>query len=190
MGPQAERSGRLSARAFARRVGVDEAQVRKAIRTGRLERCLGRWQGRVVIADVALADREWRENQDPAKAPTPGRGRRSTVADARRRVLDLQAAKLQQDYDLRAGTLVAIDEVETRLTPMILQARNQLLGLPAHAKQRLPHLTPADLAVLDQLVREALEELAAGDHPQPKAGVVEYLLAPLNRVPPHKRNVP
>lgn len=155
--------GPLSVPAFARRVGVDEAAVRKAIRTGRLERCLRRLKGRLVIADVDLADQEWRTNRDPTRdGPRDRRARGRTVADARRRVLEAQYAKLRLDHDLKTGKLVALEAVEMDLMPKILQARNQLLGLSTRAKQRLPHLTASDLVVLDAIVREALEEVAAG----------------------------
>ena len=71
--------GALSLRAFARRVGVDEAAVRKGIRNGRLERSIGQRRGRPVILDVALAMREWADNRDPAK----GRAPRNSTASAR-----------------------------------------------------------------------------------------------------------
>jgi len=44
----------------------------------------------------------------------------------------------------------------------VVGTRTHLLGLPTRAKQRLPHLSNADLGVLDGLVRESLEELADG----------------------------
>jgi len=45
---------------------------------------------------------------------------------------------------------------------IVVGTRTHLLGLPTRAKQRLPHLSNADLGVLDGLVRESLEELADG----------------------------
>jgi phage terminase Nu1 subunit (DNA packaging protein) len=40
--------------------------------------------------------------------------------------------------------------------------RTRLLGVPSAAKQRIPHLEIEEVEVLTLLVREALEELAAG----------------------------
>jgi hypothetical protein len=58
-----------SLRGFARLVGVNEAAVRKAIASGRLERSVGRnAKGQPAIIDVELAAYEWRANRDPAKA--------------------------------------------------------------------------------------------------------------------------
>jgi phage terminase Nu1 subunit (DNA packaging protein) len=54
---------------------------------------------------------------------------------------------------------VSSSEVKLRWSAHVVAARTKLLGLPSRAKQRLPHLTPADLATLDRLIREALEEL-------------------------------
>ena len=57
----------VSISAFARRKEVNESSVRKAIRSGRLERCLGSVNGRTAIVDIELADFEWLNNSDPSK---------------------------------------------------------------------------------------------------------------------------
>jgi hypothetical protein len=57
----------MSLRDFAKVVVVNESAVRKAIRTGRLELSIGYVAGRPFIKDVALAQREWIANRDPAK---------------------------------------------------------------------------------------------------------------------------
>jgi phage terminase Nu1 subunit (DNA packaging protein) len=41
--------------------------------------------------------------------------------------------------------------------------RNRLLGVPSAAKQRIPHLELEEVELLTLLIREALEELAAGE---------------------------
>jgi phage terminase Nu1 subunit (DNA packaging protein) len=38
-----------------------------------------------------------------------------------------------------------------------------MLGVPSKAKQRIPHLTPDEVAVLLDLIREALQNLASFD---------------------------
>lgn len=55
----------ISLRAFARQMEVNESTIRKAIRSGRLERCIAYRNGLPVIADAALAAREWHANYDP-----------------------------------------------------------------------------------------------------------------------------
>lgn len=136
---------------FAKRVHVDEAAIRKAIRSGRLAQSIR--GGKIV--DVALAAREWRENRDPGhdfQSP-------SELTGVRQREITARATKLEQDVARRAGTLVPAAEVEVRWSARVVAARTKLLGLPSRAKQRMPHLTAADLTELDRLVREALEEL-------------------------------
>ena len=41
-------------------------------------------------------------------------------------------------------------------------SRMKLLGVPSRARSRLPHLTLDDVAVIEELQREALEELSEG----------------------------
>ena len=57
--------------------------------------------------------------------------------------------------------VVAMDEVENKWCNIITNARNKLLGIPAKAKQRIPDLDTNAVACLDDIVREALEELSA-----------------------------
>jgi len=59
---------------------------------------------------------------------------------------------------LRRDLLPAV-EVEARLTGVFRKVRAGLLAIPARAAQRLPHLTAADIAVMDREVRAALTEL-------------------------------
>ena len=43
---------------------------------------------------------------------------------------------------------------------IITRARTKLLGIPTKAKQRIPDLDTDAIGVLDDIVREALEDLA------------------------------
>ena len=147
----------LSVSAFAKSVGVDEKAVRVGIRNGRLERSLGvDAAGRSVIVDAVLAEREWRDNSDTSKqrGKLPG-----TIAEERRRLLQAQRRKVNLQIRERRGALVPLRAVELRFSTRVVTARTKLLGIPSRAKQRLPHLTTADLAALDELIREALDEL-------------------------------
>jgi phage terminase Nu1 subunit (DNA packaging protein) len=97
------------------------------------------------------------------------RRHRSSGLDAQRARAGLDKAR-REEVELRLavkrGELVSLRDVEQRMARGIIQARTHLLGLPTRAKQRLPHLAPGDLTVLDALVREALEELASGVPPE------------------------
>jgi len=153
----------MSVNAFAGHVGVDEKAVRKGIRNGRLTQSIGRnTQGHPVILDVALAEQEWERNRDTTKVRGPDF---ATIADHRKRLVQAQTRKIQQAYREKARQLVPARAIEIRFSTRVVTARTKLLGLPSRMKQRCPHLTAADLQVLDELIREALEELADDAHP-------------------------
>jgi len=148
----------LSVNAFAARLGVDEKAVRKGIRNGRLERSVGQdAKGRSIIVDVALAEQEWQQNSDPSRV----RGKDiATTADERRRLIHAQRRKVNLHIRERLRDLIPRRAVEIRFSTRVVTARTKLLGIPSRAKQRIPHLTTADLAELEALIREALDELA------------------------------
>ena len=51
---------------------------------------------------------------------------------------------------------------EIRYATMVITAKTKLRGLPSRVKQRIPHLTLEELAIMAALIDEALEELASG----------------------------
>ena len=61
---------------------------------------------------------------------------------------------------MKEKELVPMGEVENKWCDIITNARNKLLGIPAKAKQRIPDLDTNAVACLDDIVREALEELS------------------------------
>jgi phage terminase Nu1 subunit (DNA packaging protein) len=89
------------------------------------------------------------------KQPDP-----TSIADLRRRLLAVQARREEAKAALEEGRVVRVADVEHRWSLRVVQARTKILGAPSRIKQRLPHLTTRDLQVIDQVLREALEELA------------------------------
>lgn len=73
-----------------------------------------------------------------------------------------QAALVEAKLAEKRGELVPAADVEARLVSVFGMCRTKLLGIATRTRQRLPHLTGKDVAVIDSLVREALEDLAAG----------------------------
>lgn len=73
---------------------------------------------------------------------------------------DMKARLAELEYRRRIGELVDAREVEKRITEAFARCRTRLLALPRKAKAQLPHLSLEDVARLDTLVREALDELA------------------------------
>jgi hypothetical protein len=157
----------MSQRAYARRRGVSHVAVQRAIREGRISASVV--EGRIIDPD--LADREWDTYTDPTRLPARVIDQRSAAASGSPAVAGMSTveaatadkfwkAKLSElKFRQEAGELVPAADVEHRLEDVFLSCRTRLLGLPSRARQALPHLTLEDLAVLEGLVREALEEL-------------------------------
>lgn len=142
------------------------------------------------ILDAALADSEWARNTDWSEAPAAIREREAariapvldvvevlnppiggdappapalggTLAENNAVKAYWQARQAELDYREAAGELVPAAEVRGKLEDVFHSCRTKLLGVPARARQRLPHLSAADIGEFEELVREALEALAA-----------------------------
>jgi hypothetical protein len=71
-----------------------------------------------------------------------------------------QALLEEHKLAMAVGKVVEVEEVAASVAAMISSSRTKLLGLVVRVAQRLPHLSREDLAVIDGLQREALEDLA------------------------------
>ena len=91
-----------------------------------------------------------------------GAGSGDSVATERRRLLAAQAEKAELFNAQRSGELISTVEVTRIWSGIVMAARTALLALPSRCKARLPHLTVADLAVIDALIRHCLVGLADG----------------------------
>ena len=80
--------------------------------------------------------------------------------DARARLDVKRREEIELRLQVKRREFVRALEMDLRWTAIGAQLRTTLLGLPTRARQRLPHLTAADLVVLDGLVREVLDEFA------------------------------
>lgn len=136
------------------------------------------------IADPDLADQEWERNTDSQKrsnaaggvpvtaapallaiaqpprvaspAPPP---MEESVASATERLKSAQADLAELKRDAERGELVLASEVEKRLVAVFTACKTRLLAIPSRARQALPHMVNADVATLENLIREALEDL-------------------------------
>lgn len=132
------------------------------------------------IPDPEAADREWAANTDHSRAPgyvkdlagpqgddedddLDSEGPAGSLATAAARQKHWQAELAELNYKQRAGELVNAADMAAEMADAFSTVRTKLLGLPSKAKQLLPHLTLADLATLDGIVRESLEELATDE---------------------------
>ena len=72
-----------------------------------------------------------------------------------------KAELLELERKQKEDSLVPMKEVQQKWTEVITTARTKLLGISSKAKQRLPDLDTNAVSCIDDIVREALEELSA-----------------------------
>lgn len=141
-----------------------------------------------IIIDPERAAKAWGYNTDPtwqrdnAKISAAKRGKRPsrpssapppidsgqlaagatvpTITQSKAVAEAYKARLLKLEYDEKAGRLLPADTVKIEIASMIATVRTRLLGVPTKAKQRIPHLTRDDVNEIEDLIREALEELA------------------------------
>lgn len=96
-------------------------------------------------------------------APTPPAGNRAPSIVESRSITEAYKARLAKlEYEEKSGKLVNADEVKVRYASLVTTARTRMMAIPSKAKGRIPHLTVDEIEVLDDLVREALEDVAGG----------------------------
>lgn len=145
-----------SAAELARWLGISARTVRELAARGIIPR--GE-RGRYPLAEgVAAYCRRLRE-QAAGRADADGTDlvvERARLAAAQRRRVELQ-------IDAELGRLVDAEAIRGRFAGMVTAAKNRLLAVPSKAKSRIPTLTVTDIEALEDLIAEALEELAS-DH--------------------------
>ena len=157
----------------AEKMGVTIQAVYGAIKEGRLT-AMTDDKGKIVINRDTL-EKEWysksafkrvRTTKDNNVVVHKSRLSKTDESipeyeESKARTEHLKAELLELDRKVKENELVAMDEVENKWCNIITNARNKLLGIPAKAKQRIPDLDTNAVACLDDIVREALEELSA-----------------------------
>jgi phage terminase Nu1 subunit (DNA packaging protein) len=145
---------RQSKRSAARHLGVALSSLQERIAVGAVT-----WPPESLEALRA----QWLANTS-AQGPAPLADRSSapdaTLASARVRKELALAGLRETELRQRCGELIEASKVTAALENTFRTCRTKLLGIPARAKQVLPHLTVGDIVELEGLVREALEELA------------------------------
>lgn len=105
------------------------------------------------------------ETAAPASSDAPGgdgetHPDRPSLSDATAREKHWKAKTAELEYKQRIGELVDAKEIEARIADEYSRCRTKMLGLARKAKAAMPDLTPAHVVTIDNLVREALEDLA------------------------------
>ena len=73
-----------------------------------------------------------------------------------------KANLLELDRKQKEALLLPAEQVEKVWANAITIARTKLLAVPTRARQQIPHLTLEEVAIVEELIRESLEELASG----------------------------
>jgi hypothetical protein len=97
----------------------------------------------------------------PAKDPEPADLPDYNVSRARSEYE--KANLLELDRKTKEGHLLRREDVEQAWGGAVNITRTRLLGVASTARQRIPHLETEEVELITTLIREALEELAAGE---------------------------
>lgn len=97
-----------------------------------------------------------------SKKSGPKSGRGPDYAKSRADREKYQALLAQLEYEQKIAKLVDADEVAARWSKLITAAKTRILGIPAECKSRQADLPLAVIAVIDNVCREVLEDLANG----------------------------
>jgi phage terminase Nu1 subunit (DNA packaging protein) len=124
------------------------------------------------IRDIEAADAAWKAttyaNKVPPTGPKAPKRVNGTKIDgtstwAARARLDLAKAELaEMELKRRQGELVKAADVDARLTGIFSACKTQILSVPSRMRQQDPSLTAEQIGLLESILREALEVLAAG----------------------------
>jgi hypothetical protein len=116
-----------------------------------------------------------RERQTPAAATPPVSSRKPAQlpSDAPEDLPDYTVSRARSEYEkanlleldrkTKEGLLLRREDAEQAWSQAVNITRTRLLGVPSTAKQRIPHLEIEEVELLTALIREALDELAAGE---------------------------
>lgn len=139
-------------------------------------------------AAMARSQDDRKVTQEPAQAPAPQARPRasqtqagggdpqdkdplSSIAEALLQKEAYNAKLAKQKFEKEAGLLVETTKVMEIYGRQIQAAKTKIMALGRLARSRIPHLTVDDEVTIEDLCREALEELAAeairGDTPPP-----------------------
>jgi len=101
--------------------------------------------------------------RQPAQLPSDAPENLPNYTVSRARSEFEKANLLELQRKTQEGLLLHREDVELAWGQAVNITRTRLLGVPSAAKQRIPHLEIEEVELLTALIREALDELAAGE---------------------------
>lgn len=85
------------------------------------------------------------------------------LAVSEARLMAAKAELAEIDVAERRGELIPVDQARADVMDRFATVRTKILGVPSRVAQRLPRLASEIVPILEELLREALAELADGD---------------------------
>jgi phage terminase Nu1 subunit (DNA packaging protein) len=149
----------ISEREAAKLLRASLAAVQDRRKSGGLSLSVSRDAKGRCRYDPALVAGEWQAST-PLRAGGMTGNALQAWREARTRREAAMASLAEDELRRRRGELIEVAEVATTWHTLVGRARNKLLGVPAKLRQRRPELNLVDLAAVDQLIRESLEDLA------------------------------
>ena len=158
----------------AEKMGVTIQAVYMAIKQGRLT-AMEDNQGNIVINSDTL-EKEWYSKSAFKRVRTVSKDNNVVVhrsrlsktdesipeyEESKARTEHLKAELLELERQEKEKSLVPVEEVNRMWQTITTNTRNKMLGVAAKAQQRLPDLDNSAVSCIDDIVREALEELSA-----------------------------
>lgn len=175
---------RITLAEFATRRGVKRQTVYHAAKVGRFSSaCYVRGEdGKAWITDLEVALREWDANADRTRAPAYVKEREAqrqaaeesgseededepagSIASETEKEKKWKAKLAEMKFRKEAGQLVWAKDVTAKIAERAARAKTHLLALPSKFKSRAPHIDVADITLLEELIREALTDLAPAE---------------------------
>lgn len=151
----------VTAAVLADWLGISAQAVNKHAREGVLLRCNNRYDLKVSVAAYCAHVRE--------VAAGRGGAAQSNLTAERARLAKVQADSYELKNAVTRGELVEVADAERAWSDTLRTVRSCMLAVPSRVRQRLGHLTIADVETIDFEVRNALTE-AAGDGAEAPGG--------------------
>lgn len=151
----------------AEELGVTVQSIYMSIKRGKLT-AMEDADGNILINSDTMRDELKKKSAGQRiKRVDQGKVRNSSTDDlipeyeeSRARTEYLKAELLELERKQKEELLVPAEDVKTTWVNIISVARTKVLGIPSKAKQRIPDLDTSAMTCLEDIVREALEELA------------------------------
>ncbi|CAJ0862195.1 hypothetical protein R77567_01626 [Ralstonia sp. LMG 32965] len=172
---------RMTVSGYAEYRGVSRRAVQFALADGRISK------GSDGKIDRVSADIAWAKNTDASKPNTgPGGTAKETSQGSQGSQVGIRAAELVEggnymdnravreyhlariakvEADEAEGSVIDVEDVRAAWSKVANELKTRMLAIPSKAKSRIPHLSTDDVGVIDDLIREALGEVA--DCPMP-----------------------